>query len=190
MKNIDIIRVVQCDVCGKLVPDIGLNATSLLYQRVMSKSLCPECAFWDEVIENNCGNILTTSDKCYRVLPFQPCPPPGATLGSNGKRKYFLTTSGIPVMSNDVWLIGRVPGHFAKHFPTNAYLINAKAYNRLVKYNTSCDDSECPDRYRCYFYNWKDETSYTPLPRGYCPGSNQCPKFLPLRWIENYDYTK
>lgn len=190
MTNPNIIRIIQCDICNRQIPDIGLNAASPLYERIISNSLCPECAFWNYIVNNKTENLIRVFRKCYRVLPFQPSPPPGAILGNNGKRMYFLTTSGAPIMSNDVWFVGTVPERFAHHLPDNAYRINLKAYNRLLKREGKCRDYQCPDRYRCFFYNWKEESTYTPIPQDHIPGTTECNDFLPLRWIENFDYTK
>lgn len=183
MKNLDKLRLIQCDKCGKTVSDIGLIGNSQMYRDMFDKCCCPTCAFWDNIKLD--GDVHSVDGRVYKVLPFQSEKPPGAVLGSHGKVHYFLTTGGQAFKSNDVWLIGTPPPYLSHEFPTTAYSITRKAYERLRDYGSPCCNRRCQDRFRCYFYDWKNDTGY-PVSLNHTPGAQPCSIFLPIYWIRNY----
>ena len=179
-------RYIICEECGKKVRDC-FNANSSVYQKMIAESLCYECAYWKNIIENWKDTYYVIDGICYDFQPFHDGNEANIMLGSNGKNYYALTTECHAIHSNDVWVKGTVPERFRDILKDSAYHITGDAYNILSNGCHICKNKGCYDRYHCFFYDYRNEYGigpYNVIPRNWVAGNEHCKSFIDIRKIK------
>lgn len=182
-----------CESCGKKIRADCYNKSSNIYKRMFAESVCYDCAYWLEIIENMPETYEIIDGVCYDFQPF--CPKEKAktaNLGSNGKRMYILKNDGSVKMSNDVWDKGHVPKQFLDKLKDTAIFIPREVYEPLTIRKATCENKGCYDRYHCFFYDFRieyDKGPFNKIPKDWITGNEYCRAFANIAKIRGFNPT-
>lgn len=170
----------QCKICGSHLLQKAYIQHHRLSHIMRRRSICYECAFWEELSEYPPKYLEVINGKCFRVYPLVTNKDKSILLGGKGKTRYFMRHDGSIFQSNDIWLIGNVPDRFKSKFTVTAREITQKAFKSLLSNKRKCKARSCLDRYSCYRFDHsveKDGAFNIPTP-GWKIGDEHCRSFI------------
>lgn len=172
----------RCSRCGKRLLWQGYSTQHKLTKLMERKSLCYDCAYWEDIIANPPRHMEVVGRSILQVCPEADKSDRTVILGGKGKFRFFLTNDFRAFRSNDVWLLGRVDDEHARMFAPTAIEITRKAYASLMENPRKCKARACFDRYRCLRYNLalEAEGAYNKIPKGWKIGDERCKYFIDM----------
>lgn len=182
-------KATKCQICGKRFWAHGWEMTPLATY-AKGHSLCIECAKWQHLSENRPENMEVIDGVAYDVQPYIK-KEYGMHLGGNGELKCLVHADGTSRVSNDVWVIGKIPERFLELFPQTAWWTKPKYAKRLQRGVLHCKGRMCYDRYHCFRYDYTQEFENGPYnipPKEHIVGSEHCREFINIQDITNYPY--
>lgn len=176
----------SCNCCGARMLFQGYNAKGRYVPIMKREGICYDCAFWMDVIEHPPENMEVIGDVCMKIYPLADKKDKSIILGGKGKKRFFMRSDLSVFESNDVWVVGRIPERFRRHFKTTAVEIPQNVYKRLSNENRICQSKACLDRYSCIKYNLEIERKkgpYNKVPPNWKAGGEHCGFYLDKKLI-------
>lgn len=168
-----------CSQCGCRLLLQGYMEDHRLSRIMQQRHICFECAYWGEMKEYFPKHYEVMGNMVLKIIPEVTEKDPTILLGGKGKIRYFVRTSDNTLFkSNDIWLIGTIPGRFKDNFKPTVIEVNGYCYKRLLTFKRKCKSKACFSRYRCFRYDLSIEVKNGPY--------NKIPKF----WDFNRSYCK
>ena len=187
------IAYIICEKCGKKIRADCYNKSSGIYNRMLSESICYDCAYWLEMTDNMPETYEIVNGICYDFQPYcNKIKAKTANLGHNGKIFYILKNDGSVLMSNDVWNKGEVPAQYKDKLKDTAIFIPREIYEPLTRRRAVCENKGCYDRYHCFFYDFRieyDTGPFNKIPRDWIIGNEYCKAFANIAKIPGFNPT-
>lgn len=157
-----------CQKCGKIVHPEDYNDGLDWKKRMLSLSVCFECAYWIGIIKNPIPNFQII-DHQYFSLP--PIVVEGEPI------HHILTFNGHLFDSSRLFNYGKVPERFWSELPNTASFLSHSRF-RTIKANEEfeCNRQGCWDRKVCLWY--KGPMDWNEIPSTHKIGSEKCPMFI------------
>lgn len=173
-----------CKCCGARMLFQGYNIQNRFAHTMNKEGICYDCAYWKDIIAYPPDHLEIVGDLCMKVYPVSDKSDKSVILGGRGKMRYFRRPDHSLFTSNDVWVIGKIPGRFKSEFKTTAIEISLNTYRRLTKDNRKCKARACFDRYHCFRYDLAleddDMGAYNSVPTNWVPGDEHCKYFMDM----------
>lgn len=181
---------VTCKCCGKKIWDYRIMFARMK-EKPMQNGICPECQRWNNIIRHPPKEMEIIDGSAYMFGRVQKREI-GVTLGGKGKTRCIARKDGTGFVSNDVWLIGKIPDTFKNKLPNTAWWIEEHNGRRLALTKMKCKNKSCYDRYHCFRYDYRiefDKGPYNSIPKDWITGNERCRYFVNILTIQNYfDY--
>ena len=170
-----------CKQCGVRILLHGYNDNNRLNHIMKKKSICYDCAYWNNLLNHPPEYFEVIGNTCLRIHPVVETKDKSMILGGKGKTRYFIRPDKTLFKSNDIWSIGKIPERFSAQFKKTATEISKRAFFKLSTNNKKCKARACFDRYDCWRYDIdleKEKGPYNNIPPKWKKGGEHCRYFI------------
>lgn len=175
-------KQIICSNCGASERYNLYGSQSTVARMMRLKSLCFDCAYWQDYYEHPQQDTYIISGKLYTFYPIE------TIIRHKQKRKkrglVFARNmqTGKIVYASRYQYIASVPENFKHLFPDQFRFISEPTYAILAsRICRECLAKGCWDRYYCFWYNKEKAEPHIPwntIPPSHKPGDEQCESFI------------